>query len=350
MRCYTCFVTGAGFSAPAGLPVQSGLLQNIGSDRHEDIQKIFNCKAGDLNLNDIALEDVFTFLDKIINGNEYVADFDDDKCVASFDTASARKIAKDLISCFIKNFNEKLKLMKGKGKYEYFFNQLVKHKINGETNTIVTFNWDTIPDFYINSAYKERCVKGGVDYGCYDWDFDDKDNYVSSILRKASGYSTVKLVKLHGSINWAYAKENGALYVKEQAGPYPDGLIIDDKVLKRKEYEYICLTPTFIKDLNNLYTQQIWHNAAFDLRDAERIVFLGCSLPLADYEFRYLMLKTAVRNKKNKIRVILYPKLQKEEKCAIKKRFENLFVGNDIKFKELDVADFLVDKKLIWDW
>lgn len=339
MDCHTCFVTGAGFSAPAKMPIQSELLQNISHKELAYIQEIFGHKGGAGFFKNIALEDVFTFLDKIINGNEYVADFD---------AARAEQASRDLISYFIANFNQKLQLVKGKDKYEYFFKQIVKHKINGETNTIVTFNWDTIPDFYINRAYQEYGEKGGVDYGCYDWDYDDKGNYVSSILRKASGYSTIKLLKLHGSINWAYSKKEGVLYVKEQTGPYPKGLLLEDQ--DKKEYDHILKTPTFIKDLSNVHTKMIWHNASFDLAAAKRIVFLGCSLPQADYEFRYLMLKTAVRNKENKIRVLIYPKSREEDKKAIKDRFEKLFIGKNIRFKELDVAEFLVDKDLIWDW
>jgi hypothetical protein len=82
-----------------------------------------------------------------------------------------------------------------------------------------------------------------VDYGVYDWSYDDDDDYVSSILRKTKGYLTVKLLKLHGSINWVYSKENGALYVKEQTDDPPRGLTITDEV--SKEYEHIFMTPTF---------------------------------------------------------------------------------------------------------
>lgn len=187
-----------------------------------------------------------------------------------------------------------------------------------------------------------------MDYGCYDWDYEGKKDYVPSILRKAKGYSTVKVLKLHGSINWAYSKKHGGLYVKEQKSALPEGLIIEKE--KRGEFEHVFMTPTFIKDLSNLYTQSIWHNAGYDLADAERVVFLGCSLPLADYEFRHLLFKTAVREKENKIRVLIHPKAPKERKEETKNSFQTLFTGNDIDFKELDMAEFLERDDLIWDW
>ena len=118
----------------------------------------------------------------------------------------------------------------------------------------------------------------------------------------------------------------------------------------RKEFEHIFMTPTFIKDFTNMHTKTMWHNAQFDLSDAERIVFLGCSLPQADYEFRYLLLKTAVRNPKNKIRVVIYPGSPPSDKKETKKHFKTLFVEKDIKFEEVDIADFLTDPDLIWHW
>jgi hypothetical protein len=341
---YTCFVLGAGFSAPAGLPLLKELLQNIldakaGKVRRH-IQDIFNYHKDDKILRNVLLEDVFTFLDKIITGN---------KNTGRFDIHSACEAKLDIIDYIIGEINAASKPLKGKTQYECFFKSIVKRKIDGQKNTIITMNWDTLPDFYINRAYKDLGIqKGGVDYCCYDWDYEENPDYVSSILRKAEGWSTVKVLKLHGAINWAYSKDNGGLYVKEQKSAWPEGLIIEQE--KRGEFEHIFMTPTFIKDLSNPHTQSIWHNAAFDLAQAKRIVFLGCSLPLADYEFRHLLFRTAMRKKDNKIRALLYPKAPEAEKEKTKTSFQTLFTGKDIAFKEMDIVEFLERKDLIWDW
>jgi hypothetical protein len=343
-RTNTCFVLGAGFCVPAGLPPQKDLLQGIldkkASVVRQHIQEIFNYHENSEILKSVALEDVFTFLDKIIAAN---------KNIGGYDRTTAHTAKTDIIDYIIGEINAALQKLQGKSKYEYFFKSIVRRKINGETNTIVTVNWDTIPDFYINRAYKDLGIsKGGVDYGCYDWDYDDKKGYVASILRKTAAYSTVKVLKLHGSINWAYSKEDGALYVREQTSARPEGLIIEQD--KRKEFEHIFMTPTYIKDLSNLHTQSIWHNAGFDLSQARRVVFLGCSLPRADYEFRHLLFKTAVRRKDNKIRALINPKATEKHKQDTKNTFQTLFIGNDIAFREMDIAEFLERKDLIWDW
>jgi hypothetical protein len=345
MDCNTCFILGAGFSAPAKMPPQSGLLRNIFRPDYADclkhIKSIFGLEESDENelLKNPALEDVFTFLDKIISDND---------TAAGFDIKKAYDAKHDLINYIIKDLSGTLKEMQGERRYEYFFNSLADRKKNdNETNTVITFNWDTIPDFYINRAFHDMGANNGVDYGCYDWDYDEKDHYVPSMLRKAKNCKTIKLFKLHGSINWVYSKKNGALYVKEQTGDYPDGLLLETEE-ERSEYEHIFMTPTFLKDLSNLHTKSMWHNAGFDLSVAKRLVFLGCSLPLADYEFRYLLLKTAVRNKANKIRVVIRP--GDTSRKELESRFRALFAGNDLVFQEIDIADFLIDQDAIWNW
>jgi len=342
MACNTCFIIGAGFSAPAKIPVKRELLQNIfrpGNEKClEYIQKILGVETRNILLKDAPLEDIFSFLDKIITENGSVGDFD---IKAAYDARY------ELIEFLIKELNAPLKEMYGEFRYEYFFKTLAERKLkHNETNTIVTFNWDTIPDFYINRALKFLGRNNGVDYGCVDWSVED--NYVPSSWRKAQGYQTIKVLKLHGSINWSYIKSNGGLYVDEQYGDYPKGFLI--KPEDRKKYEHIFMTPTFIKDLSILPAKSIWYNAGLDLAEARRVVFLGYSLPPADYEFRYILMSTAVRNKGNKIRVLLYPNSPPEKNADLRKSFSTLFIDNDLDFVEMDITDFLTNYEMIWNW
>ena len=186
MGANTCFVLGAGFSVPAGLPVQSALLKGVGDNdkAYKAVQNVFG--ISDLKdkriLENFALEDVFTFLDKIITTNGCVKP--DIKNVSDkdiFDSKMAFDAKHDLIDFIIEKINGLLKQIKCKHRYESFFNSIVERKIEQEeTNTIITINWDTIQDFYINKAYQDRGIaKGGVDYCCYDWDYDEnEENYV----------------------------------------------------------------------------------------------------------------------------------------------------------------------------
>ena len=94
-----------------------------------------------------------------------------------------------------------------------------------------------------------------------------------------------------------------------------------------------------------------------DLQEAERIVFLGYSLPMADFEFRYTLLRAITTNNDVAIRVVLYPpdgliKSDKDQwiRDQTEERFQNFFGQRDMDFKYMDVIDFMADDDLIWSW
>jgi len=242
MSCNTCFVLGAGFSSSAKLPTQAEILKGFSPPEMRDVCKIFGAKADTKNIRSVTLEDVFTFLDKIISANEtaYYVDSGKEKF---FEVKEAYEMRQSLIETIIKQFESKQRLAINKPYYKRFFDEMVRRKAtgHGETNTIVTLNWDTLSEFYINRAFKAYPkLKGGVDYGCYDWDADDKSGYVPSILRKTSGWKTIKVLKLHGSVNWVYSKRNGSIGIREQTKTKPEVVVISRET--GKEYAKEAIT------------------------------------------------------------------------------------------------------------
>jgi hypothetical protein len=365
----TCFILGAGFSVPAELPAQETLMLNPPPEVAEIVGKIFNLEPVKdyAKIEKISLEDIFTFLDRIIMNNEAIHG-------AGIDSFFAYEAKRIILNHIITVFNAKLSLLKEEAVYSHFFNEITGRKINGQANTVITLNWDTIPEYYIYKSYKQRGIKkSGVDYACFDWDYDavhsghipinlewkaytaggKKDlGYVQSILRKAKGYSTIKVLKLHGSINWLYSKALGYLCVKEQKAAYPSGLICQED--ERGEMENILITPTLIKKFDNTHLKMIWFNAGIDLSEANRVVFLGYSLAMADFDFRYLLLKSLVRRKDVKIRVLLFPQNPTAERLfkrnQTEERYRNFFSGGDLQFAYMDVKDFIANDGMVWDW
>jgi hypothetical protein len=47
--------------------------------------------------------------------------------------------------------------------------------------------------------------------------------------------------------------------------------------------------PTFLKDFSNPQYKLIWQNAGVELSEATKVVFIGYSLPQADFEMRQLL-------------------------------------------------------------
>src|SRR3984885_131424 len=54
--------------------------------------------------------------------------------------------------------------------------------------------------------------------------------------------------------------------------------------------------PTFLKDLTNFQVKLVWQNAGVELMEAKRLVFIGYSLPNADFEFRQLLTRMIWRD------------------------------------------------------
>ena len=61
--------------------------------------------------------------------------------------------------------------------------------------------------------------------------------------------------------------------------------------------------PTLVKDLNNFQLKLIWQNAGIELSEASKIVFMGYSFPMADFELRQLFARNVRHN--FKIEVVL---------------------------------------------
>jgi hypothetical protein len=340
----TCYILGAGFSVIANLPMQQNIIDKMSSKSLRIVKKLFSDQNKN-NLKNIPLEDIFTFIDRAMINNEVISGMDYGKF---YETKNG--LLENIIKIFNKSLGTANKIME----YEYFFNKIVEYRINKNASiSIVSLNWDTIPEYYINQAYRKYTkIKGGIDYSCFDWDYDENEKFVPSIWRKTKGFNTIKCLKIHGSINWVLNRENGGLYIREQNSKTPKGIILEKE--NRNTYEYLMITPTLLKNLNNTHLKMVWHNTGLDLAEAKRIIFLGYSFPLADFDFRYILMKSLMQNKKIKIRVLLFPKKPINEEKYIRneteKRYKSFFVGHDIDFKYMDIREFLVNEKLIMGW
>ena len=303
----------------------------------------------------VPLEDVFTMLDRARVSGETISGFTHEDIWQSY---------KALIQTIIHEFNRKLSGFTV-GPYASFFQELILKRVASGTPqdqeadpfTIVTLNWDTIPDYLLNTLGTN--YKAVLDYGCYDYDLNSASDHIPSIRRKGAGLFNIKLLKLHGSLNWLLCSCCGRLFSVNQSGTTPPIAPLQSKCSfchGDVELENVIITPTLIKNLAQHQIKHIWHNAFLDLQDSSRIVFVGYSFPMADFEFRYTLLKAITGNSLLKIRVILYP----PDPCTgeklwarneIEERYSRFF-GNlrDVDFKYMDSSDFMLDPQLIWDW
>jgi len=100
--------------------------------------------------------------------------------------------------------------------------------------------------------------------------------------------------------------------------------------------ETLLITPTFLKAFNNPHIQMSWHNAYIELREAEEIIFIGYSLPDADYHFKTLMRRAIKSDTRITVVLTKNDRFQDENEinktCYAQYRYSQYFQENSIKF------------------
>jgi NAD-dependent SIR2 family protein deacetylase len=152
------------------------------------------------------------------------------------------------------------------------------------------------------------------------------------------GGFTVKLLKLHGSLNWLQCSRCMRLYAKfykKVAVSANKNKIscrhCDENFPEHKRKHIISsnlIMPTYIKDLSNPQYKIIWQNAGIEISEAEKLVFIGYSLPSADFEMRQLLSRMT---RKNAEIVVVDKQKKSADQGRIKAQWETFFGSRDVK-------------------
>jgi hypothetical protein len=204
--------------------------------------------------------------------------------------------------------------------------------------------------------------EGVVDYCCYLSSLRENKKIKPGLFALGRGKFNVKLLKIHGSMNWHLCPRCQRLYVdlyKDFQGLY---LITKhhcahcksnfaDVDMNSIRLRTNLIMPTFLKDLNNFQIKLIWQNAGVELSEADKVVFIGYSLPQADFELRQLL--SRMIRKEAKIRVVLSANDKPNkgyEWCSAGYRYETFFNKDQLEVTYEGVENFvkkeLMPKKL----
>lgn len=362
----TVFFLGAGFSKDAGGPIQNEILRNIlgdGFKRHyskqnqilKDVDSFKKFLTDDLCLSEdqfdhIALEDVFTPIDRCLSQG----------------TSFRLKSPKDLI-----DLREKLHTLMGYSiqygvshknaeyitKFAKYINSQAKKRLGSEASdcvSVITTNWDILLDNELNklTTTESKAMCGSdqengpiavVDYCCYISSLEDDPFIKPGLLALGRGGYNIKYLKLHGSMNWLHCPACHRLYVKFQ-----EATMFSKHYCKhcKNNYQYRertsiqlrgnLILPTFLKDFSNVQMQLIWQNAGIELSEASKVVFIGYSLPAADFEIRQLLSRYI--RKDAEIEVVLHPGHNTTEEA---KRYRNFFGNRKVSFLRMTVEDYI---------
>lgn len=313
----TVYILGAGFSKPAGAPVQFELMEDIINLRNqnfveqetilEKLNRFEDFLENHLfidrqNFYKVTLEDIFTPLDRCVIDNVAY------RGILPKDLKSLRE---DIYNLIVVALKERLDKHNNK-KYIDNFAKIIANEakkrvgnIKRDTISILSTNWDILLDNSLNDAIRnihknDNDIDGVVDYCCHVSSYDEFDHKIKPGLQAlGEGKYNIKLLKLHGSMNWLQCTNCQRLYIKFNKKLVDYRRFGNAKCRhcnknfngdgNRYDLESNLIMPTFLKDLNNFQIKLIWQNAGVELSEADKIVFIGYSLPEADFELRQLL-------------------------------------------------------------
>lgn len=271
----------------------------------------------------VSLEDVFTSFDKSMITKEFLH---------RYTYTQMDEIRLAITSLFVFYFSKCVIDHDYNHKdYKVFFKSIQKSRTN-EPTTIITTNWDTLVEEY--------CHRLGIKYNYGFYYPYTSDNSVFS-------NSKLNILKIHGSINWLKCHHCGGISVFD-GSEAASSLFEDDsirqcaicgnqEIMASPTLQPEIITPTMLKAFSSQVYSNLWSAATRELQKATQIVFIGYSLPIADFDFRYLLQKNIPCDAV--INVLLAPndnpdleKNQPIKHLLPEQRYREAFPKNEIHF------------------
>jgi len=304
----TVYIVGAGLSYYAGLPLQSdftkellaardfdeGPSQAMVSHLDEFVHRVFHLPTDAEPSQWPELEDIFTFIDLSANTGHHLGQRHSPK--------DLRRIRRVLIARIIRMLHQSYRKAQRSSNEKWV--QLVNFvkRLNVTESRIISLNWDTSLESIILENHPGchlsygKSIRPAVFRG---------DNEIETF--EADSASEIQISKMHGSMNWLYCDNCRRIFWF----PPTETLKVADQIIRKDEWKTIdpefkpkkargcCFcgvelgtriaTFSYRKALDFRMFQRSWERAERHLRDCDRWVFIGYSLPGADFEFKYLL-------------------------------------------------------------
>ena len=163
-------------------------------------------------------------------------------------------------------------------------------------DVIITFNWDLLVDNLLSSP---GSLMPDYTHPFARYFFD---NYWHDDVACNQG---PQLLKLHGSLNWMHCEHCKLNYSYIRSGKVGATQILDpqNKWLQCPDCNDFVLKPIIIPPtLKKLYKKwkvinAVWKKAGRALEEAEEITIVGYSLPVTDYQAKWLFLESIAKRK-----------------------------------------------------
>ncbi|WP_041277929.1 hypothetical protein [Desulfotalea psychrophila] len=360
----TVYILGAGFSVEAGAPTQASLIgkafelytENSSNYDEKRFELFKNFLIKQLNIaeeqfSNVELEDIFTPLDRCFSDSIQYRGIGFGEIMevreAIFYVVGQTillilndpSVSKEYINKFARYLTEKSSVRMSGAYHEK------------DPVSVISANWDILLDNSINDSIREGKYNAVVDYCCYISSKNKDDDSIKPGLEiLGTGGFNVKLLKLHGSLNWLQCPRCMRIYAtfntKEGIHNFKDPKSCRhcDINFSEEKGNHVLVSnlimPTFIKDLSNPQYKIIWQNAGIEISEASRLVFIGYSLSSADFEMKQLLSRMARKNVE--IEVVDSCK-NPDAKEAVEKHWKRFFGNRSITY-HFDGAEDYVEK------
>jgi len=296
----TVFILGAGASHDAGGPLMNTFLDQARdlfatgtvADRKDDFERVFTAI--------VSLRDVFFKSGLDLDNIESVfGAFEMARIIGKLSDYSRKKIAAvaksirvlivrtlvESVKCSYSPNDNKLLPSTSYGHFVKLIEKMSRRPGSKSACSLLTFNYDIALDYALMCAHIEP------DY----------------CLEPSSNMNVVRLLKLHGSLNWgkcAKCKKIRAAHLSEKKVlEYARSVDRSMFFLRTAEMfadvncetcgipltkDPIIVPPTWNKVEGHNQLASVWRQAAVELGEAENIICIGYSLPESDLFFRYL--------------------------------------------------------------
>jgi hypothetical protein len=324
----TAYVLGAGFSANAGLPLQSDFTERFlranqfkrGKSRFlmphlgSFVRDTFGFKDGQDSSLYPELEDVFTTLDLSANTGHNLG--------RKYSPSDLRRLRRMLLSRIIRMLNAAY--LDGKKEPSKDRKQLLSFlkNVSCTQHEFVSLNWDTV----LEGCFEELEQNLSPCYSNEIHPVIIEEGKVKPIERAGS---RILVAKMHGSINWLYCDCCRRTF----SVPVSQVSLLASQVLKSDESKKLygesmrarlecplcdvdlgvrLATFSYQKALRTSTFESSWLQAEKTLMQARRWVFIGYSLPGADFEFKYLLKRVALSLRRSP-EIVVVTKINRQE-------------------------------------
>lgn len=348
------FILGAGFSKCADLPVQAEFSPLLTSDQFDspfdreitaNIKEFLKSVFGWQEKREIPLlEDVFTFIDLSQTNDHYLG--------CRYSPAMLAALRKMLIYRIFQILDNQFSICQE-------ILDLLAH-YQHHTCSFIVMNWDIVLEKHLLQLNESTYINYITP--SYDWHSQRSGN---------PGHG-LKVCKMHGSSNWVYCENCKALFYQldkklslhKKVGLVKEDFRLFNEDFAHKHFSYTNLkrpddnachqchtilsshiaTFSYRKSFRTAAYSAIWHEAENLLADADKWIFVGYSLPEADFELKHLIKSAQLRvsdPRPKEIEAVLY-----EDEYASSK-FRRFFGDENVKVYENGLTEYIEKLKKI---